>query len=234
MSPRSQNDAKVWVEKAIAFYKASGKRIALAEFTNPTGPFVGDELYVFVLSDKGTMLAHGINEKYVGEEFIDIKDADSKHFIKEILDAANTKGSGWVTYKWYHPITRKVLPKNVYCQKFDGLIFCSGIYVHETSLRETGQRAKITVHLGTCGIAAGARTVMDALMSEIAEAAATDIMVATSGCAGMCKEEPMVTIEILGEEPIVYGQMDASRIRQVFKRHVLEGEVQTVFAIPKA
>ena len=94
-------------------------------------------------------------------------------------------------------------------------------------------KAKITVHMGTCGIAAGARAVMDALMNEIAEAAAKDIMVATSGCAGMCKEEPMITIEILGEEPIVYRQMDASRVRQVFKQHVLEGEVQTVFAIPK-
>jgi NADP-reducing hydrogenase subunit HndB len=103
----------------------------------------------------------------------------------------------------------------------------------ETSLREGGQRAKITVHMGTCGVAAGARTVMDSLMSEIAEAAVSDVMVTTSGCAGMCSKEPMVTVELVGKEPIMYGQMDANKMRQVFKRHVLQGEVQSMFAIAR-
>ncbi|HYA43896.1 MAG TPA: (2Fe-2S) ferredoxin domain-containing protein [Syntrophobacteraceae bacterium] len=103
----------------------------------------------------------------------------------------------------------------------------------EVSLREGGQRAKITVHMGTCGIAAGARQVMDSLMGEIAEAGATDILVTTSGCAGMCSKEPMVTVEILGREPILYGQMDANKMRQVFRRHVLLGEVQTMFAMAR-
>jgi NADP-reducing hydrogenase subunit HndB len=103
----------------------------------------------------------------------------------------------------------------------------------EISLREGGQRAKITVHMGTCGVAAGARTVMDTLMSEIGEAAVTDVMVTTSGCAGMCSKEPMVTVEILGQEPILYGQMDANKMRQVFRRHVLQGEVQSMFAMAR-
>jgi len=103
----------------------------------------------------------------------------------------------------------------------------------ETSLREGGQRAKITVHMGTCGVAAGARAVMDSLMNEIAEAGATDVMVTTSGCAGMCSKEPMVTVELVGKEPIMYGQMDANKMRQVFKRHVQQGEVQSMFAIAR-
>jgi NADP-reducing hydrogenase subunit HndB len=103
----------------------------------------------------------------------------------------------------------------------------------ENTLREGGQRAKITVHMGTCGVAAGARAVMDSLMSEIAEAAVADVMVTTSGCAGMCSKEPMVTVEMLGKEPIIYGQMDANKMRQVFKRHVQQGEVQTMFAIAR-
>jgi NADP-reducing hydrogenase subunit HndB len=103
----------------------------------------------------------------------------------------------------------------------------------ETALREGGQRAKITVHMGTCGVAAGARTVMDSLMSEIAEAGVADVIVTTSGCAGMCSKEPMVTVEMLGKEPIVYGQMDANKMRQVFKRHVQQGEVQSMFAIAR-
>jgi len=103
----------------------------------------------------------------------------------------------------------------------------------DASLREEQQRAKITVHMGTCGIAAGARVVMDSLMSEIAEAAVSDVVVTTSGCAGFCSQEPMVTVEITGQEPIVYGKIDANKMRQIFKRHVMQGEVQTVFALAR-
>ncbi len=103
----------------------------------------------------------------------------------------------------------------------------------DNSLREGSQRVKITVHMGTCGVAAGARTVMDSLMGEITEAKVTDVVVTTSGCAGMCSKEPMVTIEMLGQEPVLYGKMDANMMRQVFKRHVLLGEVQSSFAIAK-
>ncbi len=233
MSPRIKYDANALVEKAKSFYSQSGKRIALAEFMNPRGPFIEDELYIFVLSDKGTMLAHGINEKYVGEDFIDLKDSDDKPFIKEIVDTANAKGCGWVSYKWYHPISKKELPKTVYFQKVDNLIICCGIYAPETSLEEGIQRAMITVHMGTCGIAAGARTVMNALNSEIANAAAADVKVSTSGCAGMCSKEPMITVTMPGQEPIIYGQLDADKMRQVFRRHVLQGEVQTMFVVAR-
>jgi len=127
-SKRGKEDAKEWVEKAVAFYKHSGKRIALAEYSNPKGPFVQDEMYIFVLNAQGTMLAHGVNERFIGEEFIDLKDSDGKSFIKEIIDTANTKGSGWVVYKWFHPETKEVLPKTLYFKKVDDLIICSGVY----------------------------------------------------------------------------------------------------------
>jgi cytochrome c len=128
MSQRKVEDAKTWVERAVAFYKASGKRIALAEYTNPNGQFVQDEMYIYALNPRGTMLAHGVNEKFVGEEFIDIKDYDGKKFIKEIVDVANKEGSGWVTYKWYNPVTKEVLPKKLYFKKVEDLIICSGVY----------------------------------------------------------------------------------------------------------
>ena len=102
-----------------------------------------------------------------------------------------------------------------------------------TSLRDGDANVKITVHMGTCGIAAGARAVMNALMEEMAAADRQDIRVVASGCMGMCSSEPNVTVEILDGEPIVYQHMDANRIRQVFKRHVLLGEVQTDFALAK-
>jgi cytochrome c len=128
MSSKPQDEAKAWVDKALAFYNASGRRIALAEFNNPKGQFVQDEFYIFVLSPGGTMLAHGVNEKFVGEEFSNLRDSDGKFFIKEILDIANKEGSGWLDYKWYNPVTKQVLPKIVYFEKLEDLIICGGVY----------------------------------------------------------------------------------------------------------
>jgi signal transduction histidine kinase len=117
-----------WVDRAIEFYKASGKDIALAEYMNPKGQFVEDEMYVFVLDLNGIMLAHGVNEKFVGKDFTKLKDSDGKSFIQYIIDTANTQGSGWTEYKWFHPTTRTVWPKVVYFEKVDDIIICSGIY----------------------------------------------------------------------------------------------------------
>jgi NADP-reducing hydrogenase subunit HndB len=103
----------------------------------------------------------------------------------------------------------------------------------ETSLRHGDANIKITVHMGTCGIAAGARDVMNALMEELAEADRQDIRVVASGCMGMCSSEPNVTVEVEGAEPIVYQLMDSNRMRQVFKRHVMLGEVQSDFALAR-
>ena len=103
----------------------------------------------------------------------------------------------------------------------------------DTALREGQATAKITVHMGTCGIAAGAREVMDALLEEMTETDRDDIRVVTSGCMGMCSSEPNVTVEIIGLYPVIYQHMDRNKMRQVFKQHVLQGKVQTDFALAR-
>lgn len=102
-----------------------------------------------------------------------------------------------------------------------------------TALREGAATVKITVHMGTCGIAAGAREVMDALLEEMAQTDREDIRVMNSGCMGMCSSEPNVTVEIQGQQPVIYQHMDKNKMRQVFKRHVLLGEIQTDFALAR-
>ena len=131
MEERPEDYAKYWVEQAIKFYKAVGKQVALAEFSNPNGMFIQGEMYIFVLSSTGTMLAHGVNERFVGIDFSDVKDSDGKNFNTEILAAANSKGSGWVEYKWYHPRRNRVLPKKAYFEKVEDVIVCSAIYMDE-------------------------------------------------------------------------------------------------------
>jgi len=99
------------------------------------------------------------------------------------------------------------------------------------SLREGGYRAKITVHMGTCGIAAGARGVMDALMEEMAAKDVKDVIVTTSGCAGFCVKEPMATVEVAGEAPVKYQFLDADKIRKILNEHVLGGKVVEEYAL---
>lgn len=103
----------------------------------------------------------------------------------------------------------------------------------DTSLREGGATVKVTVHMGTCGIASGARQVMEALLEEVGLTDRRDIVVTTSGCIGLCSEEPIVTVEILGQEPIRYRFVDKNKMRQIFRRHILEGEVQEAFVLAR-
>ena len=101
------------------------------------------------------------------------------------------------------------------------------------TLREGEAKVKVTVHMGTCGIAAGARKCLETLLDELAESGRTDIVVTTSGCLGMCKSEPNITVEIEGQQPVVYQHMDINKTKQVFRRHVLKGEIQTDFALAR-
>ncbi len=122
------NEARRWVDEGITFYRATGKEIALVEFSNPNGRFIKGEQYLYVLDINGTMLAHPVNEKYVGKDFYRVQDSDGKNFVKEIVDTANDKGFGWVDYRWFDPETKKEQPKTVYFEKVNGMIFCSGVY----------------------------------------------------------------------------------------------------------
>jgi len=99
------------------------------------------------------------------------------------------------------------------------------------TLREGGYRAKVTVHMGTCGIAAGARNIMTALMDEISKANVEDVIVTTSGCAGLCAREPMVTVEILKKPPVKYGDVTEEKIREIFKEHIIGGSPVEKYAL---
>lgn len=104
-------------------------------------------------------------------------------------------------------------------------------YKSTFTLREGGYRAKVTVHMGTCGIAAGARDVMDALLEEMADKDTKDIIVTTSGCAGLCSREPMATVEVTGEPPVKYAHLNPEKMKRVFTEHLLGGKVVEDYAL---
>ncbi len=94
------------------------------------------------------------------------------------------------------------------------------------------QRVRITVHMGTCGISSGADKVLNVLQAEIEACGKNDIAMTTSGCAGICNREPLVTIEIAGQEPLKYCEVDGEKARRIFEQHVIGGQpiAEWVFA----
>ena len=99
-----------------------------------------------------------------------------------------------------------------------------------TNLREGGYRAKVNIHMGTCGIASGARGLMAAVMDEIAKGDIKDVIVTTSGCAGLCSREPMITVEVLGSAPVKYVDLNPEKMREIFAKHVLGGQIVEEYA----
>ena len=99
------------------------------------------------------------------------------------------------------------------------------------SLREGAGKAKITVHMGTCGIAAGARNIMKALMSCLDESEVKDVIVITSGCAGLCSREPMITVELAGQAPVKYVDVTADKVKRIFNEHIMDGKIVVDYAL---
>jgi NADP-reducing hydrogenase subunit HndB len=100
-----------------------------------------------------------------------------------------------------------------------------------TTIRESEGRAKVTVHMGTCGIAAGARDIMDTLLDEIHKSKVKDVIVTTSGCAGFCRREPMATVELKNQPPVKYVDLTPEKMRKIFAGHVLGERIVGEYAL---
>ena len=99
------------------------------------------------------------------------------------------------------------------------------------SIREGAGRVKITVHMGTCGISAGARKIMAEVMRCVEESGASDIVVTTSGCAGLCSREPMMTVEVTEQAPIKYVELNDKKVKEIFEGHVMKGSIVEEYAL---
>jgi signal transduction histidine kinase len=121
-------EAEAMVKKAIDHMRKAGRQQAYADFTGKKAPFVDRDLYVTVTNLTGTSLAHGMNPKMVGMDLIDFKDIDGKPYFRERLELAKTKGKFWQDFKFVDPVTKKVLPKSMYCEREDDVAVCVGIY----------------------------------------------------------------------------------------------------------
>ena len=122
-----RDEAVKLVQSAVTFYRTNGFEKSLDEFTKPNGMFNKGELYVFVYDLNATMLAHP-NPKLVGQNTLDLPDANGKKFRKEIVTTALKDGKGWTDYKYQNPKSKELEDKSTYYEKVDDIIICCGIY----------------------------------------------------------------------------------------------------------
>jgi len=123
----TKKEAEAMVVKTVAALKANRAK-TLDDITAKDPKYVDRDLYPTVYNMTGKVLAHGANNKMVGQDLIDMKDIDGKEFIKERMELANSKGKFWQEYKFTDPDTRKVLPKEMFCEKVDDMVVCAGVY----------------------------------------------------------------------------------------------------------
>ncbi|KAF2958511.1 NADH dehydrogenase [Thermotoga sp. Ku-13t] len=103
----------------------------------------------------------------------------------------------------------------------------------ELQLRDTGKRGKITVAMGTCGIAAGAKETLRAIVEALAENNINDIAVVQSGCMGLCEVEPTIEVRLEGQEPVVYGHVTAENAKRIVKQHILGNQIVSDLLVRK-
>jgi signal transduction histidine kinase len=124
----TKDEALAMVKSAVEFLKANGAEKAYAEISSKTSKFKDRDLYIVVYGLDGKVLAHGANEKLIGKDMLDATDVDGKPFVKERVDLARSKGTFWQDYKFVNPVTKKVEPKRMYCEKVGETAVCGGVY----------------------------------------------------------------------------------------------------------
>jgi len=124
----NKDEAVAMVKKAVAFIKAQGADKAYPEFTAKDPKFIDRDLYVVVYQLDGKVLAHGSNAKFVGKDLSDAQDVDGKLYVKERVEMAAKQPTFWQDYKFVNPVSKKVEPKEMYCERVENTAVCAGVY----------------------------------------------------------------------------------------------------------
>lgn len=124
----TKSDAEAMVKKGVGALKSGDKEKVYSDISAKNGPYTSRDLYLVVYRMDGTVLAHGANTKMVGKNLIDLKDIDGKAFVKERVELAAKNASFWQRYKFVNPESKKIEPKQMYCERLEETIVCGGIY----------------------------------------------------------------------------------------------------------
>lgn len=126
----SREEAKALNDAAVAHIKKVGIDQAVKDFATDKAKWMPKDLYPFVQDFTGIMRFH-LNDKMIGKNFIDVKDASGKEFAKEMTSVArSSKAVGWVDYEWTHPATKKIEDKTSYIQRVPGADMFVGVGIY--------------------------------------------------------------------------------------------------------
>ena len=103
----------------------------------------------------------------------------------------------------------------------------------EMELRTGLKETQITVHLGTCGIAAGARDILKELAADLRQACIENVTLRQADCLGLCDQEPMLTLSDKSGRKFYYGRLDKKKVHTIVQNHVLGGRPVTDYFIKK-
>jgi len=102
----------------------------------------------------------------------------------------------------------------------------------QRSLKECKpQGVTLIVHMGTCGIASGSEDVLSAVREAADEMGEKGVTIKTSGCAGLCSREPMLTVEVAGAPPVKYCDINPLKARKIYAEHVIGGKPVDDYAL---
>lgn len=99
------------------------------------------------------------------------------------------------------------------------------------NVRKDRSGTRVVVGMATCGIAAGARPVLLAIMDEVKKHNLSDVVVAQTGCIGMCRLEPIVEVYKPGEEKVTYIKVNPSKAIRIVNEHIIQGKVVDEYTI---
>ena len=101
-------------------------------------------------------------------------------------------------------------------------------------MREGGTDIRVVVGMATCGIAAGARPVLNALVEGVdKEGLNSQVTVSQTGCIGLCQYEPIVEVFVPGKEKVTYVKMTVEKAEKVLKEHIKGGKIVEEYTVAK-
>lgn len=100
--------------------------------------------------------------------------------------------------------------------------------------KDSGDTIRVVVGMATCGIAAGARPVLNAFVEEVNKRGLQNVQVTQTGCIGVCRLEPVVEVYVPGQEKVTYVKMTAEKVPTVVAQHIVNKQVVTDYTIGAA
>ena len=126
-SRATRAEAESMVKRGVEAVKKERDK-AYVDMTAPSRTYVDRDLYLVVYDMNGRCLAHGQNAKQVGKDLIELKAPDGKPFVRERVELGKARGKFWQDYKFTDPLTKAVLPKQMYCEALGDVLVCGGVY----------------------------------------------------------------------------------------------------------